>query len=188
MAFFEYGLKFVNYTELNDTESQNILNIRNSEEIRKWMLNDDIILFESHKNFIEKLKKDETKQYFAIYKDDILIGSTSLSKIIKNESAESGFYSNPKYFKTIYGLLVYYYGLSFMIKQFNLKRVNAGFFMDNANVVTINLAMNFEIEKQYLLNDRQYADIYINTENWIFDLPIKDVINKIIRYKQNNQK
>lgn len=187
MTFFEYGLNFVNYTELNDTESQNILDIRNSEEIRKWMLNDDIISIESHNNFINNLKKDETKQYFAIYKNEILIGSTSLCKIIRNESAESGFFSNPKYFRTNYGLLVYYYGLSLMIKQFNLKRVNAGLFMENSNAVTINLAMNFKIERKYILHNREYADIFINTVDWNFDLPIKDVINKIIRYKQNNQ-
>lgn len=73
------NLVLKNYTKLNNEDSLNILNIRNSKDIRENMTTSEIIELESHLKWIKNLKTSEDK-YFAVLLDGKIIGSLSFMK------------------------------------------------------------------------------------------------------------
>lgn len=71
-----------------------ILNLRNLESIRMWMTNPEIISEESHFNFVEKLKDNKDRLYFAIFDDGVLVGTYNLTRN-EDGSWERGLFANP---------------------------------------------------------------------------------------------
>ncbi len=80
---------FKNFIFLNDIEKKDILELRNKEYVRENMINSEPISLENHILFIESLKENKNKTYFAIFFDNQLIGSLN---IIKNEELIWGLY------------------------------------------------------------------------------------------------
>lgn len=70
-------LCFKNYTHLNFEESQAILALRNEEYIRMHMHNSDMISLENHLKWVDNLKNNNQKEYFALMLDEVIVGSCS---------------------------------------------------------------------------------------------------------------
>ena len=98
-SFFTEQYKFVNYVELSAEQHQEIWQVRLLEDIRRFMLNQNVFPFSEHLDFVEKLKTDTTKVYFAIYNNDNqFLGSISLHPInYIQRIADWGIYINPAY-------------------------------------------------------------------------------------------
>jgi len=71
---------FKNYSTLNEQESFEILNIRNKDFIRKNMITNEIISLENHTKWINSLKNNLDKKYFAIICENEVMGSCSWVK------------------------------------------------------------------------------------------------------------
>lgn len=93
-----YGLTFriINYTNLSYSESKKVWETRILPEIRQRMNNTEVFSFESHCAFIDKLKKDNTQQYWAVFLYDTFIGSYYLTNIYQGK-AERGIFLFPTY-------------------------------------------------------------------------------------------
>ncbi len=180
------SLVFKNFIDLDEHESQRILDIRNDEDVRKWMNNDSIISLENHINYIEKLKIDKSKCYVVMLKDNDIIGSIYLVDIVPNESAVFGFYTNPKYFKTNFGIQVFYFGLSYFIKQFSLKKITGSYFKDNHAAALLNLSLGYKISGYSVMNNRESVEIELITSDWEFGLSLKEIFNRIILFKKRS--
>lgn len=96
-SFFAGKYKFVNYVELSIEQHQQIWKVRVSKDVRQFMFNQNIFPFSDHLNFVERLKTDTTKVYFAVYDiDNQFIGSISLHPInYAQRVADWGIYINP---------------------------------------------------------------------------------------------
>lgn len=71
-----------------------ILNLRNLDDVRKWMVNSEIISKENHFKFVESLKGNSNRLYFAVYRDGFLVGTYNLTK--EEEGVwERGIIANP---------------------------------------------------------------------------------------------
>lgn len=84
----------VNYVDCSYAQHQEILALRNCDDVRKWMVNQDVILEQNHLKFVESLKHNTNKLYWAIYKDGLLLGTYNLT----NEGDgvwERGIIANP---------------------------------------------------------------------------------------------
>jgi RimJ/RimL family protein N-acetyltransferase len=68
----------VNYVDCTREQLLEILTLRNREDVRMWMSNTDVIPVEKHFSFVESLKEDPDRLYFAIYKNGVLIGLYNL--------------------------------------------------------------------------------------------------------------
>lgn len=80
-------------------DSEEIWRIRNNCAVRKWMVNTDIIPFESHKQFVEFLKQRADKDYFLIKNErGDIIGSVNIDYPEDNVS-ERGLFINPLFHK-----------------------------------------------------------------------------------------
>lgn len=85
----------INYVDCTHEQQLEILRLRNLDAIRKWMVNPEIISEESHFRFIEKLKGNDERLYFAIFRDGLLVGTYNLTKE-EGDVWERGIFANPK--------------------------------------------------------------------------------------------
>lgn len=95
---FELGdILLINFLNLNDKEKEIVREMRNHDDVKKWMYSDHIISNEEHARFIEGLKKDNKNIYWlARYKSGGYPGVISLNRVdISNKNAYLGIYTNP---------------------------------------------------------------------------------------------
>ena len=92
-----YGLimRQLNYTELTESESRNVWEVRNRPEIRMFMTNPEPFSYESHLAFVKKLAIDPNKLFLAYFDGETLIGTINFVEIGIDSSAERGLFVNP---------------------------------------------------------------------------------------------
>lgn len=105
-AFKALDLRIVNYTDMTLEESRKVWEVRNLPEIRKCMTQPDPFPFESHQGFVESLRTNSSKLYYAIFLGEELVGSYDFIGIKDGESAEHGLYINPAFHGKGYGTII----------------------------------------------------------------------------------
>ena len=122
----------VNYLDCSIEQHREILALRNSEEIRKWMVNPDVIKEEDHFRFVEGLRGNENRYYYAIYKDGALMGTYNLTNegdgvwergIIANPSTQGTGETEKWEHQIIHNLPNVIKALSAKVKPDNLKSI-----------------------------------------------------------------
>lgn len=86
----------INYIDCTDSQLEEIFILRNLPEIRKWMTNPELIAWEDHIRFIEKLRHDSERRYYAIYKNRVLVATFNLTKEI-GTTWERGIITSPSF-------------------------------------------------------------------------------------------
>ena len=84
----------INYVDCTHDQNMEILNLRNLYGVRKWMVNPEIIREDNHFKFVESLKGNPNRIYFAIYRDGLLVGTYNLTKE-EDGVWERGIIANP---------------------------------------------------------------------------------------------
>ena len=72
--------EIVNYVDCSREQQLEILALRNHDDVRKWMVTPDIIPQEAHLRFVESLKGNPNRIYYAIYRSGFLVGTYNLTK------------------------------------------------------------------------------------------------------------
>ena len=70
----------MNYVDCTRDQQMEILRLRNQDAVRRWMVNPETISEENHFRFIETLKDNHDRLYFAIYRRGELVGTYNLTK------------------------------------------------------------------------------------------------------------
>ena len=70
----------VNYVDCPRERQLEILSLRNREEIRRWMTHPEPISEEEHFRFVERLKGDGDRLYYAVYRGGVLVGTYNLTR------------------------------------------------------------------------------------------------------------
>ena len=148
---------FKDFISLNEKETKDILELRNKEYVRENMLNSEPIILENHLLFIESLKKNKNKTYFAIFFDNELIGSVN---IIKNEELAWGLYFKEDANPIIKSCVTYLF-LDFIFKKFN-ENINS--FVKIKNIQALNFNKNFGFET--FKEDENYYYFKLSKEAW----------------------
>ena len=100
---------FKDYAILSLPESQLIWHGRNRKEVREWMTNANIITWDEHLQYMKTLKTRQDRIYYAVLKDDLIIGSICLNPFNQKErEAELGNYIFPEFFRMGWGYLSAY--------------------------------------------------------------------------------
>ena len=84
----------INYVDCTREQNLDILALRNRDDVRSWMVNPEVIPEENHFIFVESLKGNPNRLYYAIYKNGMLMGTYNLT----NEGEgiwERGIIANP---------------------------------------------------------------------------------------------
>jgi RimJ/RimL family protein N-acetyltransferase len=84
----------INYVDCSKEQNLDILALRNRDDVRSWMVNPEVIPEENHFKFVESLKGNLNRLYYAIYKNGVLVGTYNLTK--EEEGIwERGIIANP---------------------------------------------------------------------------------------------
>ena len=84
----------INYVDCTREQNLDILALRNRDDVRSWMVNPEVIPEENHFKFVDSLKGNPNRFYYAIYKNSMLVGTYNLT----NEGDgvwERGIIANP---------------------------------------------------------------------------------------------
>lgn len=90
------NFEFVDYCNLSEVQHRVVWEIRNKTDIRSWMTNSEPFSFETHLAFVERLKKSGDKIYWAVYRQQQLVGSVNIQWLGFRE-AERGIFIAPEF-------------------------------------------------------------------------------------------
>ncbi len=84
----------INYVDCTLEQLQEILQLRNRDDVRIWMVNPEVIAESDHLQFVERLKGSKNRLYLAIYQRGLLMGTLNLT-YVKEGVWERGIIANP---------------------------------------------------------------------------------------------
>lgn len=123
----------IDYVDCTPEQQHEILALRNRDDVRVWMVNPEVIPEENHFKFVESLRGNANRLYFAVYKNGSLLGTYNLTNegdgiwergIIANPSTQ-GSGQTEKWERQILGSLSRYNikAVSAKVKQDNLRSI-----------------------------------------------------------------
>ena len=122
----------INYVDCTTEQSREILTLRNRDHVRGWMVNPEVISEENHFKFIESLKNNSNRFYYAIYRDGLLVGTYNLTNegdgvwdrgIIANPSTQGTGQTEKWERQILRSLPSYIKAVSAKVKHDNLRSV-----------------------------------------------------------------
>jgi len=151
-----FSFELIDFTNLSLKERDMVLLWRNHENVRKWMLDKNLISQQQHVNFIKNLKSLTDRVYFLVKKDDIAIGVIDFTKIDeKNKTASFGIYTNPNLRGK--GMMLMDTVLDYSYRILKLKTLKAEVFKDN--ILAIKLYEKYQFTKLKEENDLIYMEL-----------------------------
>lgn len=103
------GYSLVNYLNLGNKKSLQLLEFRNDISVRMQMINSNRISVADHLEFIENLKT-KISGYWALSKNNKIIGSISLTQILGfGDNLVGGNFLNPEYIGSGLGVVINYF-------------------------------------------------------------------------------
>jgi len=159
-------IEFKNYTHLDKFQKEEILDIRNTDYVRMQMKTESIISLKDHFEWIEKLKKDETRFFFAVIHNGSIVGSISLINIDMNTS--SGYLG--LYYKKVINPLISslstYIFLDHCFVDLKFKTIYLEVLESNKSAIKFDLNFGFQIEKELVIDNKRYYLMSNDHEHW----------------------
>jgi len=144
-----------------------VLEWRNSVEVRKYLLNDQPIPLEAHRQWFESLEKDNRRRVFLIVsREDRPLGLVQLFAIDReNGHAEWGFYvADPELRRAGFGPEVEYLILCCAFDELGLQRVYCHTLASNRAVLALHERFGFQQEgvlRMHVRRGNQYEDLVV---------------------------
>lgn len=154
------NLIFKNYIHLTQEQSQTILELRNSDYIRSNMHNSEIIPLNNHLNWVETLKTNFQKEYFALILDDVVVGSCSF---VQDENGVSSW--GIFFVKTINPLISSVSAYLFMQYLFDIKGFTS---IDSQVLKTNSLALRFNQNLGFCIykEEKEFFRLSLSKKQW----------------------
>jgi UDP-4-amino-4,6-dideoxy-N-acetyl-beta-L-altrosamine N-acetyltransferase len=169
---------FKNYSYLNEKESLEILNIRNTDFIRKNMITSEIITFENHTKWISSLKDNLDKKYFVVICENEILGSCSWVK--ENEEFTWGIFFKDGVNPIISSVCSYLF-LEQCFFDEKIEELDSLVKKENSSAFSFNKNFGFELYKE----DEEYFYLELEKQKWEnrknskLLKPIKNYLDKI---------
>ncbi|EOI6145747.1 TPA: UDP-4-amino-4,6-dideoxy-N-acetyl-beta-L-altrosamine N-acetyltransferase [Campylobacter coli] len=132
------------FTHLDKKEILLVWQWRNDERISQFMKTKHID-FQEHLNFIIALKKDQTKKYFLVFKDDEAIGVIDFINITQ-DSCEFGLYAKPN-LKGV-GQILMQEVKKYAFENLKIKKLKACVFKQNKRALDLYLKSGFFVTSE----------------------------------------
>lgn len=137
-------LELEDYITLSDWEKKEVLQWRNHPEVAKNLYNQKEISLQEHFAFIESLKENPKKQYFALRFCGVGLGSLNFSK--KNsEEVEFGFFGNPDLKVSGIGRVLEQSSLFYVFNVLKARKLCLEVFVGNKQVINLHKKFGFQI-------------------------------------------
>lgn len=176
----------VNYIQVSTELRLLVLEWRNQYEVRRWMLNTDVISIDVHLSFIEKLKKQHDRCYWVVFEDQKPIGTINLTKIdLITKSAELGYYMAPEFIGSGDGFIFAYNAFLFAFEVIQIEKLYGIVNVRNkpAYLLADFFGCTFSDTEQNE-NDRteRFHKTYIHRADFLQDLMKKQDVSKFVTH------
>ncbi len=170
------SIKRIQLTLLTQTSTENqlkIRDIRNEENVRRWMYTEHPIKESEHLNWIEYLKSSNKKMVFSVLdENNIPLGVVSLNAIDKlHKKADWAYYLSSDARGGLGSVLEYYF-IDFIFNSLDIEKLNCEVIEGNDTVVKLHKKFIFENEgfrESDLIKDNKRIGIHflgLKKENW----------------------
>lgn len=177
------GYQMINYNNLNEEDSSEILSIRNHSLIRSRMVKSNIIPKDDHLRFVSTLPKKNVG-YWVLKNDKEILGSVSL---VDYNEADSSFVGGnfiiPRLIGTGFGVVINYFMHYVAFEVVKCKKIKALVKTDNVNAVRVNklfgaiMLTNKTLHKE---NMDEYISLEFTANEWLNKN--KKATRKLIEY------
>ena len=161
------SINFVNILDVDIETQMEVRNWRNDESIRKYMLNDNIITEEEHKNWLESLAKTKQNMLFlACLNEDIIGVASIINADYTNKTCSWGQYLSPKHLGLGLGFFIEYYFLNYIFDNFEFEKINSEILSNNKKNIRLHDKLGFLLEKDVYHYSMLKADWEINSNKF----------------------
>lgn len=165
-----------NIISCSDIQVEAIRNMRNSEEIKKFMYTNHIISKKEHLNYIENLKEEKNKLVFCVLKENKTpIGVVSINSIdYKKKKSDWAFYLNSSERNGLGGFIEFNI-INFIFDRLNLEKLNCEVIETNQSVLKLHGKFFFKQEnfkeEQIIKNNKKLGIHFLglNKDNWLLN-------------------
>ena len=170
------SIKRIHLTLLTQISKENqlkIRDIRNEENVRKWMYTEHLIKESEHLNWIEYLKSSDKQMVFSVLdENNIPLGVVSLNAIDKlHKKADWAYYLSSDARGGLGSVLEYYF-IDFIFNSLDIEKLNCEVIEGNDTVVKLHKKFIFENEgfrESDLIKNNKRIGIHflgLKKENW----------------------
>lgn len=154
------NLEFKNFLYLTKDEHQKLLDIRNDENIKKYMRDNKTIKLENHLLWLKGL--NEKSLYFAVFKDKNLIGCVDITSInLTKKTSSWGFYFENTTSAFVASICVYLL-IEKIFDEKNIEKITSEVKKTNENAYKFNLSFGF----LPIYEDEEYFFLELKKQNW----------------------
>lgn len=133
---------FKNFTDLNEQESDEVLQGRNDPEVRRWMTSDRVIPPDEHRGFMQSLKASTTRAYLKVDRNGHFVGVYSLTDI-REGSAVGGFWISTYARQRLLSLCAVFQSIRYVFENFPVEMVRGYQLKNNSSVSRLNAMLGF---------------------------------------------
>ena len=157
------NLVFKNFLLLKESEHRKLLEIRNDEIIRNNMKSNAVIGFENHLSWIKKLENDTSNIYYAVIKDNDIVGAIYIT-IINNsdKTCTWGLYFK-KNINPLISSISTYLIIEKIFQEFHIKKLYSEVKKENIAAYKFNETLGFKKEKSV---DKDFYKLSISADDW----------------------
>ena len=170
------SIKRIHLTLLTQISKENqlkIRDIRNEENVRKWMYTEHLIKESEHLNWIEYLKSSDKQMVFSVLdENNIPLGVVSLNSIDKlHKKADWAYYLSSDARGGLGSVLEYYF-IDFIFNSLDIEKLNCEVIEGNDTVVKLHKKFIFKNEgfrESDLIKNNKRIGIHflgLKKENW----------------------
>lgn len=149
IVYESHGYSFRNFVILDSKEKNIVFEWRNSENVRKWMYNQNIIEYNDHIRFLESLASRDDCYYWLVYKDKKPVGVYDVTNIDRvNNTAENGLYLDPNSQDSGSGFDFVKECFFFFFGVLNVERAVGGAVASNKDIIYLDQYFGFEFNSK----------------------------------------
>jgi RimJ/RimL family protein N-acetyltransferase len=150
-----------NYTILNEAEKIIALDFRNKN--RKWMINNNIIEYKEHCDWIESLKRNPKTLYFLVFKNEYPFMAIDFHDIdYNNKEAFWGYFLGDENYKSEV-LKIEKIIIEIAFNDLKLQKLLCVNDIDNP-VINIHKFFGFQEDGIIKINDREFLKMYLTNK------------------------
>lgn len=159
-------VELIDFTDLTLREKKMVLEWRNDESIKKWMLNQDDITLHNHLRYIESLKSSKSKKYMLVKKGAEYIGVIDFTNIkLKERSAHFGLYANPLKKIDGAGSILQKASIKYAFDILKLAKLKLEVFSENEKAIGLYKKFNFKKVSQETVENREIIHMELKNED-----------------------
>jgi hypothetical protein len=171
------NLKLKNYIFLTNDENKKLLNIRNNDEIRQDSLSQNFITLNEHLSWVDKLKDDETKHYFAVIYNDYIVGGVNIFDT--DLQIKWGLFFSKNTSLMIKSIIPIYF-MDYIFNILKYEKLYAQIKKKNINAISYNKNLGFEVVKdENIVTMELNRSRYLKAKDGII---LKRIIKKMALY------